>query len=99
MQNQRADRQAMVSYLQLFGLVEQGGTLEMSAIEMTLEEIRVAGLQAVSRDLGAVGLIRFLQQFGTGSGDYSRERHEWLDADTVQGVVDRIRQSQSGEDT
>ena len=50
---------------------------QMDATEMTLEEIRLAGLRALSRDLGAVGLVRFLQQFETGYGDYTAERHRW----------------------
>jgi len=45
----------------------------MTATKMTLEEIRVAGLRALSRELEAAGLVRFLQQFETGSGDYSRD--------------------------
>ena len=32
--------------------------------------------------LGAVGMIRFLQQFRTGDGDYSKDRHAWLDQET-----------------
>ncbi|OIP22235.1 hypothetical protein AUK22_10750 [bacterium CG2_30_54_10] len=39
------------------------------------EEIRQTGLKALLRDLGPDGLIRFLQQFGAGSGDYTRDRH------------------------
>jgi len=70
----------------------------MAATKMTLEEIRVAGLRAVSRELGAVGLARFLQQFETASGDYSEERHERLDAHTVESVVDRIRERRVAED-
>jgi hypothetical protein len=46
---------------------------------MTQEEIRFAGLEAIFRELGPVGLIRFLQQFETGSGDYTEERHMWQD--------------------
>jgi hypothetical protein len=69
----------------------------MSVMQMSLEEIRVAGLRAVSRDLGAVGLVRFLQQFETGHGDYSVERHEWLCTDTVHGVAERIRQMRAGQ--
>ena len=42
---------------------------------LTLEQIRVQGLQALATELGPVGLVRFLQQTETGSGDYSRERH------------------------
>jgi hypothetical protein len=58
---------------------------------MTLEEIRLAGLRALYRDLGAVGLVRFLQQFETGHGDYTAERHAWLDQDTVQDIVQQIK--------
>ena len=35
----------------------------MDVEAMTLEQIRLAGLEALSRDLGPVGLVRFLQQF------------------------------------
>jgi hypothetical protein len=64
----------------------------VNASVMTLEEIRVAGLRALSRDLGAVGLVRFLQQFEMGSGDYTAERHQWLDGNTVQDVVQQIKE-------
>jgi len=45
----------------------------------TLDEIRREGLAALRQKLGRAGMIRFLQQFGTGSGDYARERHAWVD--------------------
>lgn len=50
----------------------------MSTRAMTLEHIRLNGLNALARELGPTGMIRFLQQFETGHGDYSRERHRWL---------------------
>ena len=50
----------------------------MSTRTMTLEQIRLAGLEALARELGPVGMVRFLQQFETGRGDYSAERHRWL---------------------
>lgn len=46
---------------------------------LTLDEIRQKGLEALRRELGPAGMIRFLQQFETGSGDYARERHAWVD--------------------
>jgi hypothetical protein len=46
---------------------------------MTLEEIRRAGLEALRERLGRAGMIRFLQQFETGRGDYASERHQWVD--------------------
>jgi hypothetical protein len=49
----------------------------------TLDEIRRVGLAALRSRLGRAGLIRFLQQFETGTGDYSIERHEWTDRSSL----------------
>lgn len=51
----------------------------MSAVQMTLNEVRERGYAALLRELGPVGYVRFLQQFSAGKGDYSQERHAWLD--------------------
>jgi hypothetical protein len=59
--------------------------------KMTLEEIREAGMQALIRELGPVGMIRFMQQFETGSGDYSVERHKWLDGMSIEAIVEKMR--------
>jgi hypothetical protein len=45
----------------------------------TLEEIRKVGLEALRERLGRAGMIRFLQQYETGSGDYANERRDWVD--------------------
>jgi hypothetical protein len=45
----------------------------------TLEEIRTLGLEALRERLGQAGMIRFMQQFEIGSGDYAQTRHEWVD--------------------
>ena len=58
----------------------------MNATTMTLEQIRLTGLKALSRDLGAIGLVRFLQQYETGYGDYTAERRFWLGERTVQEI-------------
>jgi hypothetical protein len=59
---------------------------------MTLEQIRLTGLRALSRDLGAVGLVRFLQQFETGYGDYTAERHLWLRESSAEEIARAIEQ-------
>lgn len=64
----------------------------MATPMMTLDQIRQKGLEVLSRELGPVGMIRFMQQFETGSGDYSVERHEWLDEQTVEGIYQRIKE-------
>ena len=63
----------------------------MNAQSMSLEQIRIAGMEALARDLGIVGMVRFLQQFETGHGDYSKDRHEWLDNQDMDTVLKRIR--------
>ena len=52
----------------------------------TLDEIRRKGLAALRRELGPAGMVRFLQQFDTGTGDYSRERHDWVDQTSLADI-------------
>ncbi len=58
--------------------------------EMTAEQIRHHGLEALKRELGVVGMVRFMQQFTNGKGDYSVERHQWLDQLTPEEIMDQI---------
>jgi hypothetical protein len=62
---------------------------------LTLDQIRRKGLAALRRELGKAGMIRFLQQFETGSGDYAQERHSWVD----QTSIDDIRNAANGKRT
>lgn len=59
--------------------------------ELTPEQLRREGLDALCARLGKAGMIRFLQQFDLGSGDYARERHAWVDSltssDIRKGIV------------
>lgn len=45
----------------------------------TLEQIRRDGLAALRQRLGVEGMVRFLQQFEHGSGDYAKERRAWVE--------------------
>jgi hypothetical protein len=53
---------------------------------LTLDEIYREGLQALRDRLGRAGMIRFLQQFERGSGDYARERHDWVDRTSLEDL-------------
>ncbi|MGC8855308.1 MAG: hypothetical protein ACP5QU_00755 [Anaerolineae bacterium] len=64
---------------------------------MTPQQIREAGIKALSRELGLVGMIRFLQQFELGTGDYSKDRHAWLDEYSVDDVVRMIGEKQASD--
>jgi hypothetical protein len=48
-------------------------------MHQTLDDIRREGLSALRKRLGRSGLVRFLQQFELGSGDYARQRRAWVD--------------------
>jgi hypothetical protein len=66
---------------------------------MTLEQIREKGLRSLAQELGAVGLVWFLQQFEIGSGDYTLERHRWLAEPSVQDVVQEIEHPREKDDS
>jgi hypothetical protein len=48
-------------------------------MRLSLDEINRRGMEALREKLGPVGMIRFLQQFETGHGDYATERRAWVD--------------------
>jgi len=45
-------------------------------MKMTPSEIRKKSYKALVETLGVHRMIRFLQQFDTGHGDYTKERHQ-----------------------
>lgn len=64
--------------------------------DATLDEIRQAGVDALLRALGPVGMVRFLQQYTRGHGDYTRDRQEWLGNESVDELGERIMREQPG---
>lgn len=57
----------------------------MTAILSPLELNRI-GKQALVDALGFDGMIRFIRQFDPSTGDYTKERHQWLDEITSEGA-------------
>ena len=55
-------------------------------------EIRQQGYKALIDTLGVVGTLRFLQQLEVGYGDYTKERHQWLDQLTIEDFRNYIKQ-------
>ena len=49
------------------------------------------GLRAVEKRLGTTGMIHFLRQFESGSGDYTKERAKWLKNDSVEQIVEAVK--------
>jgi hypothetical protein len=67
----------------------------MNAQAMTPQQIREAGLEVLSRELGVAGMIRFMQQFEMGKGDYSKDRHQWLDQYSVDDIAHMVREKKT----
>jgi hypothetical protein len=55
-------------------------------MDQTPEQIRTRGLAALKRELGPAGLIKFLQQFDRGSGDWTKHRQEWAQLTTLADI-------------
>jgi len=64
---------------------------------MPMAQVRAIGLDALSKALGPVGMVRFLQQYESGSGDYTKERHQWLGDTTVQSLVNELTQRHTAQ--
>jgi hypothetical protein len=45
----------------------------------SLFEIRQAGLKALQNALGPIGMIKFIQQYENGVGDYTKEKYNHPD--------------------
>jgi len=60
-----------------------------------LTEIRKMGLQALKEALGPVGMVRFIQQYENGSGNYTEEKYKKPDF-TVEEIDIIFKKSTSG---
>ncbi len=62
----------------------------METSNMTPDQIRKNGMEALIQALGPVGMVRFFQEFNLGSGDYKKKKKKWLDKLSVGEVVKLI---------
>ncbi len=66
----------------------------MSSKTMSLPEIRREGFQALLDRLGPAGMIRFIQEYDSGRGDYTRDRHQWLDCLPDEEIIKSVQNRQ-----
>lgn len=55
--------------------------------------IRQRGLDALLQALGPVGMVRFLQQFDPGYGDYAHDRSQWLAEISLEDAIAQVKQN------
>jgi hypothetical protein len=65
-------------------------------MQRTEDEVRQEGLEALRERLGRADMIRFLQQFEPGRGDYAKERHQWMDKLTLEEIERIAGEQQPG---
>ena len=61
--------------------------------KMTDDQFRNFALDILSRELGLYGYARFLRVYRPGSGDYTRDRHQWQDSVTMDDIITETKQS------
>lgn len=66
----------------------------MSKQTMPLNQIMEAGLEALTKTLGPVKMVRFLQQFEKGAGDYTKNRDKWLNGISLQSILKELKKKQ-----
>ncbi len=64
----------------------------------TQNELIDQGYKALVNALGVVGAIRFIQHFSPGYGDYTKERHEWLDQLSSDDFLTEMRKHKQADD-
>ncbi|MBP2134464.1 hypothetical protein J2128_002430 [Methanomicrobium sp. W14] len=58
----------------------------------TLNEIRILGFEVLVKNLGPADAVRFIQSYSHGSGDYTKNRKQWLETDfdrIVEGITEK----------
>ena len=63
----------------------------MNTQDMTPEQLRRLGIEALNNKLGPVATVRFLQLFDKGVGDYTQERRDLMKSLDVPKIVEEIR--------
>ena len=57
---------------------------------MSDEDFERHALAVLQREFGLDGLARFLRLYRSGSGDYTRDRHRWLESATIQEIIAEV---------
>ncbi len=57
----------------------------------TLHQINRKAHSILARELGPVDYLLFFRQYENGSGDYTRDRWQWLEGDTIDSIAAEAR--------
>ena len=65
--------------------------------KMSDEDFERHALAILQRELGLDGLGRFLRVYRAGTGDYTRDRHRWLEGATIQDIMVEVERRRPPE--
>ena len=63
----------------------------------TQQEVVSQGYQILVESLGIYDTLRFIQYFSPGRGDYTQERHGWLNQTSLDDIFSAMRQRQDDD--
>ena len=63
----------------------------MSVAIRPLSEISQQATAILAREMGIADALRFLNQFSSGSGDYTSERDQWLGNLSLEQITSEIK--------
>jgi len=63
----------------------------VSIDRMTDEDFERHAFAILQRELGLDGLARFLRLNRAGGGDYTRDRHRWLEGATIDEIMAEVQ--------
>ncbi|MGO9897211.1 MAG: hypothetical protein ACLPX8_23720 [Bryobacteraceae bacterium] len=58
--------------------------------KMTDDAFERHAIAILQRELGLDGFARFLRVYRSGSGDYTRDRHRWLEGATIEEIMAEV---------
>ena len=61
------------------------------SLHLTPVEIQKAGWDALKKELGVTGALRFLLQYERGEGDYTKLRRKLFKGETVESLVYKVK--------
>jgi len=73
-------------------LVNGKSRVNSGGLKVKASEISRRGYQALIQELGYAGAARFLLRFESGSGNYTKDRHQWLDQLTMNDFRNHVQQ-------
>lgn len=59
--------------------------------QMTDEQFDHYAMSILARELGPGGLARFISLHRSGSGDYTRDRYQWLDNLSIEDIERELK--------